>query len=66
VSELIYGLSCAFVPGTVRAAVKGAVGLDTVPKNLAAAMVADGCQLVNRAFKTVEDVRDTCCDDLEG
>lgn len=53
--ELIHGLTCALVPRTVRAAVEGAVGLNAVTENLIATMIANGSQLVNRAFKAVED-----------
>jgi hypothetical protein len=43
--------------GAVGAAVEGAVGLDAMPDNLAAAVVAGRGQGVNRTLKTIEHVR---------
>src|SRR4051812_29839184 len=43
--------------GAVRAAVEGAVRLDAVADDLAAAVGADGRELVDRALEAVEGVR---------
>src|SRR5256885_1183164 len=48
------------------AAVEGVIGLDTVPYDLAAAMVTHGRELMNGALETVERVARACRNDLEG
>jgi hypothetical protein len=46
----------AVVPGAVRAAVKASVGLDAVPDDPAAAVLAARREPVHRALEAVEDV----------
>jgi hypothetical protein len=55
----------AFLVGTMRAAVKYAIGLDAVPDNLAPAMVALGREGVDGTFETIEEMRVTIHDDLD-
>lgn len=53
------------LPSAVGAAIEGVFGLDAVANDFAPAMVANGCQLMNRTFKAVECVTRTSCNDLE-
>jgi hypothetical protein len=55
----------AHFAGTVCAAVKGAIRLDSVADNFAPTVPADRRQRMNRAFETVIHVRFTAHGDLE-
>jgi hypothetical protein len=55
----------ASLPRAMRAAEEGPVGLDAVPDNPTAAMVADRRQLVDGALEAVEDVSVTGRDNFE-
>ena len=51
--------------GTVRTAEEGALRLDSVADDLAAAMHAGRSELLNCALKAIEHVTPTAGDDLE-
>ncbi|HJY28566.1 MAG TPA: hypothetical protein VJ306_11105 [Pyrinomonadaceae bacterium] len=56
----------AGLPRAIRATVKRAAGLHAVADDLATAVIANGRELVNRAFETVKGVTGTGGDDFEG
>src|SRR5215210_7727485 len=64
-SRVIHDLGGSFVPRTMRAAVKGAIGLDPMSDDFAATVAADRGQFVDRALEAIEDVRHACRDDLK-
>ena len=50
----------------IGATIEGSIGLHAVADNLAAAVIANRRELVNRAFETVKGVAGTRGDDFEG
>src|SRR5687767_8162832 len=54
------------VAGAVGAAVEAAVDLDAMPDDLALAVLAHGCEEVDRTFEAVEGVGHASGGDLEG
>ena len=63
--DVVACLGKACVAGTVRTAEESAAALDAVTDHLASAVLAHGRQLMNRAFKAVEDVPVTSRDHLK-
>jgi hypothetical protein len=51
--------------GAVRAAVKYAIGFHAVTNDPASAVCAGGCQRVDGAFETIENMRDPAHPDLK-
>jgi hypothetical protein len=63
----VIGHGCdACLTGTVGATEKRAFGLDAVPDDLAAAVIANGREFVDRALEAVENVARPGRHDLEG
>src|SRR5207248_7705721 len=53
-TDVVDRLQCALVPGTVSTTVKGAIRFHAVADDLAATVMADGCQLMDGTFNAVE------------
>ncbi len=64
--SMVNDLVRSFLAGAVRAAVERAVRLDAVPDDLAAASVADGRELVDRALEAIERVPRARRNDFKG
>ena len=62
---MIDGPADTFLPRAVRTTVIVRICLDPVPDHLASAMGTHRCQLVDRAFETIENMAIPGCDDLE-
>lgn len=58
-----FGDSC--LPGAVGAAIEGIVRLYTMSDDLAAAVITNGCKLVDRTLETVERMARARCYDLK-
>ena len=56
---MIFHFLDAGLPRAIGATVKRSLRLDAVADDLAAAVIADGRELVNRAFEAVERVTST-------
>jgi hypothetical protein len=64
--DVIYHSLDAALSGTVGAAIEGPLRLDTMPNDLAAAVLAYRSQPVNGAFEAVERMGVAGCNHLEG
>lgn len=51
---MVFNFAYACLPGAVGATIESIIRLDTVSDDLAAAVIADGCELVDRTLETVE------------
>jgi hypothetical protein len=55
----------ARLPSAIRTTIKRAIRFDTVPDDLAATVVADGREFVDRTLEAVERMTRTGSDDFE-
>jgi hypothetical protein len=64
-SGVIFYVSHTCLPRAVSAAKKPAVSLNPMSNDFAAAMIADRCQLLDRAFEAIKSVMIACCNNFE-